>query len=57
MKFNCDINMDNAAFGESPEVELTRILKGITECLAFGDGYGTILDINGNKVGQWSITD
>ena len=35
-------------------LELKRILKKICEKLEYGETSGTIMDINGNKVGQWS---
>lgn len=40
-------NMDEA-------LELKRILKEICEKLEYGETSGTIMDINGNKVGKWS---
>ena len=35
-------------------LELKRILKEICEKLEYGETSGSILDINGNKVGKWS---
>lgn len=61
--FKCEIKTGNAAFcdpytGEENNMdealELKRILKKICEKLEYGETSGTIMDINGNKVGQWS---
>ena len=38
--------------GES--YEITRILKEVVIQLESGKEFGTIKDINGNKVGDWS---
>jgi hypothetical protein len=56
------INMDNAAFTDNPD-ELRRIFDEIKERLDYWSEFDgipveyPIHDINGNKVGQWSITD
>jgi len=58
MQFKCEINMDNDAFAEDPHVELSRIIKHISngvyefEC---SERYKAIWDDNGNKVGYWKI--
>lgn len=61
--FKCEIKTGNAAFcdpytGEKNNMdealELKRILKEICEKLEYGETSGTIMDINGNKIGQWS---
>ena len=61
--FKCEIETGNAAFcdpytGEENNMdealELKRILKEICEKLEYGETSGTIMDINGNKVGKWS---
>lgn len=49
---------DNAAFddGNGP-AETARILRNIAQRIEFsGATYGTAHDINGNKVGEWSLT-
>jgi len=67
MKFKCEINMDNAAFGENP-AELQGILQSVSDRLlkTYGTPWGMlyeegssgkILDSNGNSVGQWEITE
>jgi len=55
MKFTCTINMDNAAFGDAPEFELTDILTKIIHKIRDGYVEGFNLDTNGNKVGKWEI--
>ena len=37
--------------------ELRRNLKEIMEKLEYGYQSGHIMDINGNKVGEWSLED
>ena len=58
--FTLSIETDNDAFvpmrkewmGES--YEITRILKEVVIQLESGKEFGTIKDINGNAVGNWS---
>lgn len=35
--------------------EVVRILKKITAQIEDGEDYGSIMDINGNKIGSWSL--
>lgn len=58
-----EIKTGNAAFcdpytGEPSEfdeaIECKRLLEGICRELEDGATSGSIIDINGNKVGQWS---
>ena len=35
--------------------EVVRILKGIVTKMEYGHDHGSIMDINGNKIGEWSI--
>jgi hypothetical protein len=48
-------SVDSAAFEACPELEIIRILKEIEERVAYGQTSGAIMDINGNKVGEWSL--
>ena len=62
MKLTLEINMDNAAFGEdydNPEwqPEAARILRKVADRIESGSDGGGIVDINGNKVGEWGIFD
>lgn len=61
--FEMKIHTDNASFqhpvtGESDDyweaVELSEILDEVTRKLMAGKKSGIILDMNGNKVGEWS---
>lgn len=61
MDFTITIEMDNAAFEDSPTRELSRILSELSLSLAtrrderWFDDY-KILDINGNTVGRVSVS-
>ena len=57
MKFIMDAKMDNAAFRAYPEGELARMLREIAEKIEKGRVYGSVMDINGNIVGSWDITE
>lgn len=66
MKFQIEINMDNAAFKDLPNIiEINRILTELTKELSrsckfsstsIGNQYH-LSDINGNTVGFWKISD
>ena len=62
--FNVKIKTGNAAFcdpytGEedpfSREAEVERIMSKIENAMSEGRKSGSCMDINGNKVGEWSI--
>lgn len=58
MLFDAQIDLSTAAFTDP--TELPRILRKIADVLTeVGDqeepDFGTVRDINGNSVGQWSI--
>ena len=68
--FKMTIDTGNGAFrnefGETDEEmeqldpsswELRRILKEVEDSLEDGNIQGKIFDINGNRVGEWSLTD
>ena len=47
---------DNAAFEEyGCWEEIDRILKDISDKVRLGYEYGPVRDINGNKIGEWSL--
>ncbi len=56
MKFQVNIEADNEAFKEAPELEIARILHHVAGQLEAGwdpmpgSGFG-LIDANGNKVG------
>lgn len=59
------INTDNAAFNVDAETrwerdyyrneEIKRVLKNVCNQLDNGKTSGSCIDINGNKVGKWSL--
>lgn len=51
MKFELEIESDNAAFHPNPEQEIRRLLNSVDPNRA----YGKLMDINGNVVGAWSL--
>ena len=53
--FKVEIKTGNAAFEGNPEYEVKRILKEIEKKLESGYTSGSCMDINGNKVGKWSL--
>lgn len=68
--FKMTINTGNGAFrneyGETDEkmkqldpssFELRRILKEVENSMRNGNTYEKIFDVNGNRVGEWSLTD
>jgi hypothetical protein len=56
-----NVHTENAAFeGENLQSEAARILRAIAGKIENGhDGshYQTILDINGNDVGRWKLSE
>ena len=53
-----EISTSNAAFdGDNKADEIARILHDLADRFDEGDTDLTILDINGNKVGQYTDTD
>ena len=55
MRFKMEVIMDNAAFSENPEPELSRILAHVSDQLIEGSTFGILMDVNGNKVGSYDI--
>lgn len=55
--FNVKFNTGNAAFdyGEDRS-EIIRILNNIQESIEYGRSEGSVIDINGNKIGSWKYT-
>ena len=52
-----DIQCDNAAFEDSPEQEVARILKELSEKIAYGLSDTNLRDINGNIVGNMYVNE
>lgn len=62
--FTLRIELDNDAFGDEPEVELSRLLASLSGRfhpdggkLSGNKGSGHLHDMNGNKVGEWIIAE
>lgn len=54
--FKVKFRTGNAAFEEPYKAnEIARILKEIAEKVECGYDSGSIMDINGNYVGEWEI--
>ena len=47
--------MDPFLDRESVGQEVSRLLKKIAMEIQRGSNYGSIIDLNGNKVGEWSL--
>lgn len=55
-EFICKINMDNASFSDDYDSELSSILRGIADNIeGTSNTAKSIVDSNGNKIGQWEI--
>jgi hypothetical protein len=62
--FTLKIETGNAAFGEMPNernadcaYEIARILRQCAKQLDAGRKDSPLYDINGNRVGEWSLRD
>ena len=54
--FKMKFKTSNAAFNEpDKETEVRRILEKISEEIEYGKTSGSIMDINGNRVGEWEM--
>jgi hypothetical protein len=52
-KFKLEIELGNAAM--HTHSQLVRALREHIDCTSLRRGEGSIFDINGNKVGEWSF--
>lgn len=51
-----EFSTDNAAFEEyGKEYQIAVVLDIITARIKRGETEGSVLDINGNKIGEWSL--
>ena len=56
MQFTLKIKMNNSAFAEGYEQELERLIKlAGTKACYLSQKQGSLLDINGNSVGEFKI--
>lgn len=55
--FTATINsLGNSAFGDDREAEVARLLREVAKRVEDGAESGTIKDINGNTVGEFSFS-
>jgi len=54
--FKLKIRTDNAAFQEDRVEELARILNEVISKIGEGFNYSLLFDINGNEVGEYTLT-
>lgn len=57
MRFTMEIDCDNAAFADRPELEVARILADAADRLLKGRLAGPCMDANGNRVGSWRLAE
>ena len=56
MEFNLKINVDNDAYhSQHIQFQLIDNLKDVIAKLEDAWDYGTVKDVNGNSVGEWSL--
>lgn len=56
MEFNLKINVDNDAYhSQAVQYQLIDNLKDVIAKLEDAWDYGTVKDVNGNAVGEWSL--
>ena len=56
MEFNLKINVDNDAYyNQHIRYQLIDNLKNVIATLEVAEDWGTVRDINGNTVGEWSL--
>ena len=53
--FNLSITTDNAAFDDDNlSIEIARIMREVATRIERGEYYGSVRDINGNRIGSFS---
>ena len=55
VQFELNFSSGNAAFEESPELEVQSILQHVQDCIRDGTYDGIVKDYNGNSIGTWSL--
>ena len=50
-----EFETENAAFEDGGREEITRILLRLIQKIGAGLEAGSILDVNGNRIGSWDI--
>ena len=52
--FEIKFSTSNAAFDYGEDrIEIMRILNEIHDSIEYGRSEGSVIDINGNKIGSW----
>ena len=49
--------MDDQALNDDPQQEVARLLRKVADQVESGREYGSIMDYNGSKVGEWHFTE
>lgn len=57
MKTTITVHMDNAAFADVPASELARILRNLATEIEDGCTEKPLRDFNGNRVGEFKISE
>ena len=58
MKFELKMDCDNSAFEPDHRLEIARILVAVADRMVNeGRDGGVCVDVNGNRVGEWEVTD
>ncbi len=55
VRFELDIDSANQAMVEDPREEIARMLRETAEAVLDGSDKGKLMDINGNKVGSYTV--
>ena len=50
-----EFKTDNQAFEDYKEGEIARILCKIARAIENGSTSGSVMDINGNRIGKWEV--
>ena len=56
-KFTIIIDTENAAFEDTPNEELARIIREVAQHLDRGYTSGGVRDVNGNRVGSFEFDE
>lgn len=57
-EFKLQFEMENSVFDfEFRDAEIVRILRDIENQIRLGSNGLAIMDINGNRIGEWSINE
>ena len=55
--FKLEMKTKNAAFDTERNEEVARILRKAAESVTNGNCEGVLVDLFGNKVGSWTLTN